>query len=157
MTTPRMLALHELESIRLPRDGQPIDAVNFFAAQDPARLATMIVNDQLNAFISSADKGEHGPIDYQGWFWRPVDFFSPRGITIADGDGRVAICQNNKWGYPERDLTNEEQAHFLALVWEAYLLNSKGGLLSETIANTTAALGRANEFILGLDAPDVGY
>lgn len=152
MTDVRQLSDYALEQIRLPRDGSPADAVAFFAGQDPARLAVLLVNDQLNRFIgdSRRDEGD-APIDYQGWFWRSVDFFTPRGITIAEGDGRVAICQNNKWGYPERDLTEAEQTQFLTLVWAAYLESRKGGNLAEIYAATDAALGKANDFILSLD------
>ena len=146
----RQLGTYELEQVRLPRDGTPDDAIEFFTAQESSRLATLIVNDQLNGFIARNDD-EHGPIDYQGWFWRSVDFFTPRGITIAKGDGRVAVCQSNKWGYPHRDLTEDEQAHFLSLIWAAHQESRKGGLLSEIHATTNRLLAEANDYILSLE------
>lgn len=152
MSTIRMLGDYELEKISLPRECGPEEAVAFFAAQDPAKLAVMMVNETLNSFIREAqpDDGER-PIDFQGWFWRSVDFFTPGGTTVAKGDGRVAVCQNNKWGYLQRDLTDDEQATFRGLVWGAYRASGKGGNLADIWAARDAELEKANEFIHNLD------
>lgn len=115
-----------------------------FSVED---LATAAVNQRLNKLI---DDTEGSPIPYFGWFWRDIDFFSPKGITIAEGNGRIAICENNKWGYPERYLTGGEQAQFRDLVWAAYLEYSKGGTILETRMNIREALETAGEFIARL-------
>lgn len=47
-------------------------------------------------------------IPYIGWFWRDVDFTSGRGADIADCGDFIGICQNNKWGYDQRSLTDDE-------------------------------------------------
>jgi len=145
MSDIKQLSDHQLADIRLKADS-PAEAVDFLSAQDPRKLAVMMVNHVLNNFISTRNDDEAG-IPYQGWFWRSVDFFTPRGVTIADGDGRVAICQNNKWGYPERDLTEVEQAALLTHVWGAYLASRKGGMLSEIEAETSRLLFEAGQYI----------
>lgn len=145
--TIRKLGKYELDNIRLTSDS-PSGAVDFLAAQEPRSLAVMIVNHVLNGFITSYDNdNDYRAIPYQGWYWRSVDFFTDGGVTIADGDGQVAVCENNKWGYPQRGLTEDEQARFLTLVWDAYLESRKGGLLSEIKEKTVAALGVAGDYI----------
>lgn len=155
MSNIRQLGNYELGQIRLQHDGGPEDAVAFFAAQDPAKLAVILVNDQLNDFIRRAEtEGGEQPIDYQGWYWRSVDFFTPGGITVAEGDGRVAVCQSNKWDYSQRDLTPTEQATFRGLVWGAYRAGCQGGNLADIYSARDAELAKANEFIHNLDMRD---
>ena len=136
------------------RGETPQEALNGLAEYAATDLAKLIVNDQLNDFIANNDDHEgDGPIAYQGWYWRAVDFFTPNGITVAKGAGRVAVCENNKWGYPERYLTTEEQAEFLRLVWVAYRESCKGGILSEIREKTRAALDLAGAYIENLGGP----
>lgn len=141
----------------LLRTDTPAGALDNLRKHAVDELAAMIVNKALNDFIHSADGGfldeGEAPIPFQGWFWREVDFFAPNGVTIADGAGQVAVCESNKWGYPERSLTEVEQGEFLGLVWAAWLESHKGGQLSEIQAATRAALEQAGEFIVGLDVP----
>ena len=137
--------MYDASSIRLYA-ATPDEALKDFSEHASGDLAKLIVNDRLNRFIAEND----GAIEYQGWYWRPVDFFNPRGVTIARGGGRVAVCQNNKWDYAERYLTEEEQAEFLRLVWDAWLEDRKGGILSEIREKTRTALGKAGAFIESL-------
>lgn len=135
----------------------PAEELARLAAKPSDELARAILNDELNGFIahrsssSFSDDREDAPIPYQGWFWRSVDFFTPRGVTIAEGDGQVGVCENNKWDYPERWLTDDEQAEFLRLVWAAYQESRKGGNLADINEATDAALRVAGEYIAGLD------
>lgn len=140
------------------RGDTPQEVLDGFADYAASDLAKLIVNDQLNDFIANNDDAESGgPIAYQGWYWRAVDFFTPGGITVAKGAGRVAVCQNNKWDYPQRDLTADEQAEFLRLVWVAYQESCKGGILSEIREKTRAALDNAGAFVENLDGPFSGW
>lgn len=130
---------------------------DLLAEQTPTQLAESIINDTLNRFISdysstSLEEGrEDSPIPYQGWFWRSVDFFGR--ITIASGDGQLAICESNKWGYPERSMSDDERDEFRRLVWAAYVEALKGGNLAEIRKNTVAALEAAGEYVASLPEP----
>lgn len=152
------MTIHDKSSIHSYAE-TPLEALTYFEAESSTDLAQLIVNDQLNDFISNysassfSEDRESTPIPFQGWFWRAVDFFSPRGITIAEGDGQVAVCQSNKWDYPQRDLTDTERGEFLALVWSAWQVSRAGGVLSEIQKNTRDELIKAGEFIAGLGGP----
>lgn len=141
----------------------PADELARLTAMPSSSLAAAILNDELNRFIANhsghvfeALAGEEvteSPIPFQGWYWRAVDFFNPRGITIAEGDGQVGVCENNKWDYPARYLTDDEQAHFLGLVWTAYAESRKGGSLADINKTTHAALVKAGEYIAAMHVP----
>lgn len=130
------------------------------ASQPTQSLAETMVNHVLNEFIAahsttSFDEGRQDtPVPYQGWYWRRVDFFGR--ITIAVGGGQVAICESNKWDYPERSLTDAERDHFLALVWEAYIVSRQGGRLDLIRQATREALERAGQYIAQLSGPFEG-
>ncbi len=72
----------------------------------------LTVDQERNAFMSRWADGGLMPVGksvpYIGWYWRTVDF-STR-VTIADCKEFVGHCENNKWGYNERDLTDDERA-----------------------------------------------
>lgn len=83
----------------------------------------MYDNDRLNKMmVELSDYEEDVPtkdyknpcgkrIPYIGWFYRFMDFNRPLSIgKINDHpDGFVGFMINNKWGYPERTLTKQEQ------------------------------------------------
>lgn len=53
-------------------------------------------------------------IFYWGWFWREVNFDLP--IVLAwDTQGLTGFCENNKWGYPEITLTQEQSEELRTL------------------------------------------
>ena len=121
-------------------------------------ITVAVVNTVLNDLIRQRDRDRtDGPMLYMGWYWRNVDFFSPGGFTIAKGDGQTAACMNNKWGYPQRDLTDDEQKVVRDLVWDAYLTSHRGGNLAEIDAATDDKLAEAQAFIDGLDVPGEGW
>lgn len=145
----------EKAQIRLTGE-TPEQALEAFAERPSTELATLIVNHKLNELISDYTdsfldrKTDDAHIPFHGWFWRAVDFFSPNGVTIArDGDA-VAVTMNNKWGFPERYLTAEEQAEFRRLVWKAHRIAVGGGALTEITQGTKDALEEAGAFIEGL-------
>jgi hypothetical protein len=151
-----------MSAFHIATKGTPHEAVASIArGKTVEQLAQGIVSDDLNRLISNFDqsdlfshlagKGEDvRPVPYVGWYWRSVDFFEPRGVTIADGPNGVGVCQSNKWDYDDRDLTDDEQATFLNLVWQAKVANSRGGNLAEINRETAEALIRAGEFIESL-------
>lgn len=148
-------------SIHLDIAQTPGENAARLASQPAQSLAETMVNHVLNEFIAAHNTtsfdgcfGQDTPVPYQGWYWRSVDFFGR--ITIADGDGQVAICESNKWGYPERSLTDAERDHFLALVWEAYIVSQQGGRLDLIRQATREALKRAGQYIAQLSGPFEG-
>jgi hypothetical protein len=46
-------------------------------------------------------------VAYYGWYWRDVDFSRPISFAYADG-AWVGFCENNKWGYEQFHLSQEE-------------------------------------------------
>lgn len=68
---------------------------------------------QLNEFLSdAADDLEYDffggkAIPYIGWYWREVDFTSRIRLGYAPSMG-VGFMENNKWGYDEFTITEDE-------------------------------------------------
>jgi hypothetical protein len=76
------------------------------------------------------DKHGYGKrIPYIGWFWRSADFINKR-ISIGDCGDYVGVMENNKWGYAEREMTEDEVDKFIDYL-ERALLHTK----SEAIFN----------------------
>lgn len=51
-------------------------------------------------------------IPYIGWIWRDVDIAGKR-IPIGNTGTLIGVMDSNKWGYPERLMTEEEAATFI--------------------------------------------
>jgi hypothetical protein len=106
-----------------------------------AKSKDTLVNDAFNAFVSEwaddheghQDKGGKR-IPYIGWFWRNTDFVNKQ-VSIGDAGGLIGVMENNKWGYPERMMTEQEVDAFIAYLERAYAELGKGGILSELHAN----------------------
>lgn len=141
MTAPRFDSLHYAFNAALPK---VIESLDEWAAQDPHSFVVAAVNDEINRFVAEYVGGGLAAtapalIPYHGWYWRSVDFIGGR-ITVAHGEGITGICENNKWGHPQRQLTEIEAAEFLRLIWKAY----RSGKVDKL---RTARLRRAGEFI----------
>lgn len=111
------------------------EVIEKLSSFDKDDLVKLIVNNRLNDFIakgadySDADKDPHGHgkrIPYIGWFWRSTDFVG-KNITIGDCGHFIGVMENNKWGYRERYLTEEEADKVVSIIWEAKRLSEKGG------------------------------
>lgn len=107
-------------------------------------LVTLIINNRLNSFMAnhadkSKEEGDGKRIPYIGWFWRSVNFVDGE-ITIGDCGDFIGFMENNKWDYPERELSKEEANKVLTIVWEAKRLSEQGGMVSEIVGNTNAKL-----------------
>lgn len=73
-------------------------------------LVNNILNSEIDADYKEREKDIHGHgkrIPYIGWYWRNIDFFN-NNVCIGDCGKFIGIMQNNKWGYPERVLTEQE-------------------------------------------------
>ena len=137
-------------------ESDPTVSVSAVAKLGAQPLAEYIVSDVLNRLIRDRDaggifgKGVNHLIPYAGWGWRDVDFFGEHGADIAFDGSRTVICENNKWDYPSRSLSDAERAEFLHLVWCAYRESMCGGVLSDIHEKTDKALSHAGAFILSL-------
>lgn len=150
-------SMHDRSYIDVDASLTPGEAVKAIVGYHPEDVAVSVVNMRLNQLISDRDGGlfeSRGPVDYQGWFWRSIDFFDPDNAAIADGDGRVAFCQNNKWDYPERNLTEEELSTFRDHVWKAYQASRKGGSLEDIQNEVDKHLSAGSDYIASLYVPD---
>jgi hypothetical protein len=94
----------------------------FLTNHNKEELVAAIMSYHYNAFCKDNadvknkdhDKRPSGKnIPYIGWFWRNVDFCGcvPIGSMEAsdEGPGFIGFIGNNKWDYPERDLTDNER------------------------------------------------
>lgn len=71
------------------------------------------------------DTGTGKRIPYIGWFWRDADFVNAQ-ITIGrTGNGYIGVMGNNKWGYPEREMTEQEASTFIDFLEAAFAERSK--------------------------------
>lgn len=147
-------------SIHLDIAQTPGENATRLANQPAQSLAETMVNHVLNEFIAAhsttsfAEGREDTPVPYHGWYWRRVDFFGR--ITIADDGGQVAICGLSGATCCSRSLTDAERDHFLALVWEAYIVSQQGGRLDLIRQATRKALKRAGRYIARLSGPFEG-
>lgn len=118
------------------------------------QLARIVVDDRYNRFVGEhADRddrveGKVGPVPkalvdhehgklvpYIGWFWRSTDWFDGR-ITIGDCGEFIGVMENNKWDYPQRQLTPDEFVQVVAIVDEAMSVRGGGSLADENAART---------------------
>jgi hypothetical protein len=60
-------------------------------------------------------------VPYLGWFWRYTDFVD-KSISIGDDDGFVGVMENNKWGYRQRSMTEQEVDTFVSYLECAFAL-----------------------------------
>lgn len=95
-----------------------------YMAMSHDQLVAHALNTDYNVFLAAnADFGKdevdprgHGKrIPYIGWYWRDVDFANGRA-RIGDCGEFTGFMVNNKWDYDERNMTDEEHRHVLALV-----------------------------------------
>lgn len=105
------------------------------------------LNDTLNDFVAQLtgdetinDDAPHGkPVPFIGWYWRNTDFAGgriPLGWLNQPSEGLFCgVMENNKWGYRERLMTDEEVAVFVRFLVAAKLLYD-----NSTPAQATTAL-----------------
>jgi hypothetical protein len=107
------------------------DKVAALADCSKEELISVMLDHHYNSFCrdhaDSEDEDGHRlgkRIPYIGWFWRDVlfDSFVPIGEAPSpDNSGRpfIGFMANNKWGYPERYLTEVERLQVLAYLDKA--------------------------------------
>ena len=94
--------------------------------QSKEQLVNDIYNDRVGALADFEDEhkkfddtGTGKRIPYIGWFWRHTDFVNKR-ISIGNTGRYVGVMENNKWGYPERLMTEEEATKFIEYLEAAF-------------------------------------
>lgn len=106
-----------------------------------------LINDLYNYRISSLadfnadskhfdDTNTGKRIPYIGWFWRDADFVGKQISIGRTGNGYIGVMENNKWGYPERLMTEQEVSMFVDYLEQAFLERCKGRSVSQMIANS---------------------
>jgi hypothetical protein len=74
-------------------------------------LEAAILDSCYNNFIRNIEDNNTGVqkrIPYIGAYWRHVTFSDFTNIRIGDCGQFVGFMESNKWGYPERYLTEDE-------------------------------------------------
>jgi hypothetical protein len=74
-----------------------------------------LANELYNALLVTEEITEEG-IPYMGLFWRDCDFVNKEIHIGIDTEGKIGIMENNKWGYPEREMTEIEVDKFIELI-----------------------------------------
>ena len=113
-----------------------------------------ILNDYYNQFLSDYaddEKGHGKRIPYIGWYWRDVDFSSREQITIGDCGEFIGFMENNKWGYNERYLSENEFNNIINIIDKAISENRKGGQLSESSKKRDVELEKLWEYMQTLE------
>lgn len=118
------------------------------AGLSKAHLEAVVLDSEYNEFLRDrADYGEsekherpvNKRIPYIGWFWRHLEFHAGT-LPIGDCGGFIGFMANNKWEYPQRDLTTGEFIAVMAVIDEAMRLNEEGGDLRDIVGSTNAKL-----------------
>lgn len=111
-----------------------------YLAQLQAKTKEELINDIYNDRVGSLADFEKGDsaddtttgkrIPYIGWFWRYTDFAGKR-ISIGNTGKYIGVMENNKWGYPEREMSEEEATTFIGYLDEAFAVRAPGGEASQ--------------------------
>lgn len=117
------------------------EAVENIRELTKAQLEAAVINEFYNDWCrNNSDPGSGGPsktIPYMGWFWRDMDF-AGKDFTVADnqtGDYAednhfIAFCENNKWGFDQRQMTPDEAVTFINFIDAAMNAPSKSDELN---------------------------
>lgn len=130
------------------------------ATADRADLERVLLNEKYNRYIRDFADCETGEVDpsghgkrvpYVGWFWRFVDFSRLDRIPIGDCGPFIGFMENNKWGYPERNMTPAEAKHVVNLLDESMAAGRRGGNLAEIRASQYKPLGELWDYLQTLE------
>lgn len=140
--------------------GTYVERVAALAEADTAWLRAAILDGEYNEFLRNradyeeGQQGKHGHgkrLPYIGWYWRHIEFSDLLNIPIGDCGEFVGFIANNKWGYPERVLTEAEARAVMAIIDEAMRLNLLGGDVSKIEADTNAKLDELWDYMQTLE------
>ncbi|WOL31517.1 hypothetical protein [Microcoleus phage My-WqHQDG] len=120
------------------------DKVAFLTNHNKEELVAAIMSYHYNAFcedncdadtLPNVPAGSIGQIPYIGW-WRDIDFCGrvPIGMMSTDNGTIIGFMGNNKWDYPERELTDDERMKVISYLDRAMCRISKDareGILKE--------------------------
>lgn len=122
-------------------------------------LECAILDSEYNKFLSDRadysdhEKDAHGHgkrLPYIGWYWRHLEFSSGL-LPIGDCGDFIGFMANNKWDYPERDLTPEEFDKVMEIIDEAMRLSKQGGCLADIIKETNDKLDELWDYLQTLE------
>ena len=83
-------------------------------------LANEIYNDIIE--VMNGDTPEDS-IPYMGLIWRYFNFIA-KDVTIGkDEDNNIGVMANNKWDYPQRQMTEAEVDTFMELIDRVIAVN----------------------------------
>lgn len=128
--------------------GSYVERKAILASWSVERLQASILDGEYNDFMRSrsdyadGDKQERPSgkrLPYIGWYWRHLPFSSGT-LPIGDCGEFIGFMANNKWDYPERNMTPAEFSATMEIVDEAMRLDQQGGDLREIVARTRAKL-----------------
>lgn len=94
-------------------------------------------NFKVNQFLRSCsdsdefDTGHGKALPYLGWFWRDTPIYGPYRPSIGHCGDFIGIMENNKWGYNERQMTEEELIQFKVLINELHSAKDRGIVLKK--------------------------
>lgn len=89
-------------------------------------LANELYNISIVETVENDDNREGG-IPYMGWFWRNCNFITKDVPIGKDNDNNIGIMANNKWDYPERQMTEVEVDKFMELIDRVLAVDSGFG------------------------------
>jgi hypothetical protein len=78
-------------------------------------LVNELYDSRVRGVADYDDEDVHGHckrIPYIGWFWRSTDFVNKR-VSIGNCGSFIGVMEYNKWGYPKRDMTEQEVDVFI--------------------------------------------
>jgi hypothetical protein len=103
------------------REYERINILENLLTRTKESLANEIYNNIIDEGVNG-DNREEG-IPYMGWFWRYFDFIA-KDVTIGeDGDNNIGVMANNKWDYPQRQMTEVEVDKFMEMIDRVIVAN----------------------------------
>jgi hypothetical protein len=134
------------------------DLINELFNRDVREMADIIGDQDLNDGLHVLARATDKRIPYIGWYWRDTGFVTKQ-ITIARADGgeydMVGVCESNKWGYPQRWMTEEEVETFIAYLERAMAARDPDDLsMAGRIRAENKVLAEMTDWMQSLVIPD---
>lgn len=105
-------------------------------------LEAALLNEYYNSFLRRIDEIDDSEVDvhghgkrvpYIGWYWRDLNFYNKRlPIAVApdsalEGRGFCGFIAKNKWGYPQRNTTDDEFGKIIDIIDRAMNASNQSG------------------------------
>lgn len=114
-----------------------------------SQLINILYNQEIRDLsdiedIDGIDNGKSVP--YMGWWWRDTDVVNKR-ITLGFDGKYIAVMENNKWGYPQRLMTEDEADTFIDYIDRAIVAGMQGGDVKEIEQARNAILKELHDWM----------